>query len=137
MQAARPASANLQWCFLASGASAAPSREQRVILMSQVVPPGDSDFLSGGGEMGARMRAFDWTTTPLVSPDGWPQHLKSAVALCLGSRFPSVIWWGRDTSIQFYNDRYSTQRTTHSSESSHSASVPGVRWTRNTARSST
>ena len=63
-------------------------------------------FLSGGGEMGARMRAFDWATTPLGPPEGWPPNLKSSIALCLGSRFPTVIWWGRETLIQFYNDGY-------------------------------
>jgi hypothetical protein len=41
-----------------------------VILMSEVDLPGDCDFLSGGGEMGPRMRAFDWATTPLGSPEG-------------------------------------------------------------------
>ena len=74
--------------------------------MSEVVVPGDCDFLSGGGVMGARMRAFDWTTTPLGSPDGWPQSLKGAIALCLGSRFPTVIWWSQAALIQFYNDEY-------------------------------
>jgi hypothetical protein len=49
-----------------------------VILMSEVGLPGD--FLSDGGEMGARMRAFDWATTPFGSPEGWPQNLKDAIA---------------------------------------------------------
>ena len=47
--------------------------------MSEVDLPGDCHFLSGGGEMGARMRAFDWSTTPLGPPEGWPQHLKDAI----------------------------------------------------------
>ena len=37
------------------------------------------DFLNGGGEMGARMRAFDWASTPLGAPSGWPQSLKTVV----------------------------------------------------------
>ena len=48
--------------------------------MSEVDLPGDRDFLSGSGEMGARMRAFDWAATPLGSPEGWPQNLKDAIA---------------------------------------------------------
>jgi PAS domain-containing protein len=52
--------------------------------MSDVRRPGECDFLSGGGEMGARMRAFDWTTTSLGPPEAWPQHLKNAIALFLG-----------------------------------------------------
>ena len=31
-----------------------------------------ADFLSGGGEMGARMRAFDWSATTLGPPEDWP-----------------------------------------------------------------
>ena len=30
--------------------------------------------------MGARIRAFDWATTPLGSPERWPQNLKDAIA---------------------------------------------------------
>lgn len=48
--------------------------------MSEVDRPGDRDCLPHGGEMGTRIRAFDWATTPLGSPDGWPPHLKDAIA---------------------------------------------------------
>ena len=48
--------------------------------MSEVVLPGDGDFLSGGGEAGARIRAFDWAATPLGPPEGWPQNLKDSIA---------------------------------------------------------
>ena len=34
------------------------------------------EFLAGGGEMGARMRALDWSATPLGDPSGWPQSLR-------------------------------------------------------------
>ena len=64
------------------------------------------DFLSGGGEMGERIRAFDWGKTPLGSPEEWPQSLKAAVSICLRSRMPIVIWWDKDQSIQLYNDAY-------------------------------
>jgi hypothetical protein len=43
-----------------------------VSLQSAVGVPGEYGFLSGGGEMGARMRAFDWATTPLGLPNEWP-----------------------------------------------------------------
>jgi PAS domain S-box-containing protein len=62
-------------------------------------------FLADGGEMGARVRSFDWSTTPLGSPPGWPQSLRTAVRLLLSSRHPMFIWWGPDL-IQFYNDAY-------------------------------
>jgi len=65
----------------------------------------DTNFLAGGGEMGARMRAHDWSATPLGSPVCWPQSLKVALRLLLNTRHPMFIWWGDDL-IQFYNDAY-------------------------------
>ncbi|MGY3508496.1 two-component sensor histidine kinase [Bradyrhizobium sp. USDA 3051] len=62
-------------------------------------------FLSGGGEMGALTRAFDWSKTSLGSPEAWPQSLRVTVRLVLTSRHPMFIWWGPDL-IQFYNDAY-------------------------------
>ena len=35
-------------------------------------PEACADFLAGGGEMGARMRAHDWAATGLGPPEGWP-----------------------------------------------------------------
>jgi PAS domain S-box-containing protein len=63
------------------------------------------DWLGGGGEMGERIRSFDWSNTPLGSLDGWPQSLRSATSICLGSRFPIVIYWGSEF-ITLYNDAY-------------------------------
>ena len=64
-----------------------------------------SDFLAGGGEMGALTRAFDWSRTPLGPPEEWPQSLRVTVRLVLTSRHPMFIWWGPEL-IQFYNDAY-------------------------------
>ncbi len=61
--------------------------------------------LSGGGEMGARMRAVDWTATPLGAPGEWPAALGTALRLLLGSNRPMLLWWGPDL-IQFYNDAF-------------------------------
>ncbi|MBO0734180.1 MAG: response regulator, partial [Methylocapsa sp.] len=63
-------------------------------------------FLSAPGEMAERTRFFDWRSTALGPPAAWPQPLKTAVGICLASRHPIVIWWGKDTCIQFYNDAY-------------------------------
>ncbi len=63
-------------------------------------------ILAGGGEMGERTRALDWATTPVGPFEEWPSSLKSAVSICLGSRHPMVVWWGRSTYTQFYNDAY-------------------------------
>ncbi len=62
-------------------------------------------FLSGGGEMGSLIRSFDWSKTPLGSPDSWPQSLRTTVSLCLASNFPIAIAWGRHR-VQIYNDGY-------------------------------
>jgi signal transduction histidine kinase len=62
--------------------------------------------LQHGGEMGARMRAFDWSRTPLGPIERWPRHLKVAVALCLRSRFPIAILWGREHLTLLYNEAF-------------------------------
>jgi two-component sensor histidine kinase len=63
------------------------------------------DFLAGGGEMGALMRAHDWAATPIGTPDIWPQSLRAAVRILLNTGHPMFIWWGPEL-IQFYNDAY-------------------------------
>lgn len=55
--------------------------------------------------MGARIRAFDWSKTPLGPAENWPQSLKTAVGIMLTSRQPIWIGWGREL-IYFYNDPY-------------------------------
>jgi PAS domain-containing protein len=64
------------------------------------------DFLTGGGEMGALMRAHDWGATALGPPETWPRALKTAVRLILNTGHPMYIWWGPDL-LCFYNDAYS------------------------------
>ena len=53
--------------------------------------------------MAERIRALDWSQTSLGPMERWPEPLKTAVAICLNSRFPMVIWWGPDL-ILIYND---------------------------------
>ncbi len=64
-----------------------------------------ADWLAGGGEMGARMRAHDWSGTALGPAESWPQSLKTAVRIMLTSRYAMFVWWGRDL-INLYNDAY-------------------------------
>ena len=61
---------------------------------------------SGGGEMGERIRSFDWTSHPLGSPEHWPVELHAALGICLNSSFPTAIYWGRDLWL-IYNDAWS------------------------------
>ena len=62
-----------------------------------------TSFLDGGGELGALMRAFDWSATPLGPPAGWPQSLRSAVSILLSSKAQIVLFWGPEF-ITLYND---------------------------------
>ena len=57
--------------------------------------------------MGARVRAFDWRTTPLGPIDGWPAALRIAVDAALSSDFASCLFWGPEL-IAIYNDGYRT-----------------------------
>uniref|UniRef100_UPI000B14454D GAF domain-containing protein n=1 Tax=Aquincola tertiaricarbonis TaxID=391953 RepID=UPI000B14454D len=63
------------------------------------------DFLSGGGSMGARIRAHDWSASPTGPPGAWPQLLRTALSLVLHSRFPAYLAWGREL-VSFHNDAY-------------------------------
>jgi PAS domain S-box-containing protein len=63
------------------------------------------DFLQGGGEMRELTRRFDWSKTPVGSPDRWPVSLRTIVATTLSTKAPMFLWWGEDL-IQFYNDGY-------------------------------
>ena len=62
-------------------------------------------LLSGGGEMGALMRAHDWSATPLGPPETWPQSLRTVVRILLTSRYQMWMGWGEALSF-FYNDAY-------------------------------
>jgi PAS domain S-box-containing protein len=62
-------------------------------------------IFAGGGEMGARMRALDWSQTPLGAVETWEQSLITAVRLMLNSRFSMFIWWG-EKLVYLYNDAY-------------------------------
>ena len=59
----------------------------------------------GGGEMGVRMRAFDWGASPLGSPIEWPAALTALVDVTLASKQPMYVAWGPDLTM-LYNDAY-------------------------------
>jgi signal transduction histidine kinase len=65
------------------------------------------NFIAGGGEMGARIRAYDWQSSPIGEPETWAQPLKTSLRLLLSSGHPMFIWWGEHL-IQFYNDAYAS-----------------------------
>lgn len=63
------------------------------------------DFPSDASEMGERMRAHDWSMTPLGPPETWPRSLQTLVTMILESRLPAILAWGPDL-ICIYNDAY-------------------------------
>ena len=71
----------------------------------QSTPKKIPEFLSGGGEMGDRIRNFDWSKTPLCAPEAWEQSLKTCVRIMLTSSQPIWIGWGNEL-IKLYNDPY-------------------------------
>lgn len=62
-------------------------------------------FLAGGGEMGALIRATDWSRTPLGPVEAWPQSLRTAIGIMLSSRYAMFVWWGPELT-NLYNDAY-------------------------------
>jgi signal transduction histidine kinase len=64
-----------------------------------------SIFSFATGEMANLMRSWDWTHTVLGEPSGWPESLRSAVSICLGTRFPIAIYWGPRLGL-LYNDAW-------------------------------
>ena len=63
------------------------------------------DLFAGAGEMRQLMRLLDWTATPFGAVEHWSPSLRSAVSLCLSSRFPIAIYWGAEFAV-LYNDDY-------------------------------
>ncbi|SDD90742.1 PAS domain S-box-containing protein [Mucilaginibacter pineti] len=66
---------------------------------------GNYKFMANGGEMGALIRAHDWSQTSLGSPNQWPVSLRTTLGIVLNSRFPMFMYWGPDL-VCFYNDAY-------------------------------
>ncbi len=62
-------------------------------------------FLSGGGEMGALMRAYNWETSSIGPADKWPQSFRTTLSILLNSKFPMFLYWGPNL-VCFYNDAY-------------------------------
>ncbi len=55
--------------------------------------------------MGERMRAHNWSCSPIGVPETWPQALRTAVNIMLTSRQPMFIAWGPKLAF-LYNDGY-------------------------------
>src|SRR4029077_15404371 len=70
--------------------------------IAALAPP---DLFAGGGEMGRRIREFDWARHPLGPLALWPQSLKTLVRVMLDSRYAMWMLWGPQLTF-FCNDAY-------------------------------
>src|SRR6476646_10005356 len=82
-----------------------PSTIEAAAENSETTVPDVDALFAGGGELGSRLQAFDWTSTPLGDPSTWSQSLKTCVRIMLTSRQPIWIGWGEEL-IYMYNDPY-------------------------------
>ncbi|MBD6616134.1 PAS domain S-box protein [Komarekiella sp. 'clone 1'] len=73
--------------------------------MTEAKAANSNDLFARGGEMGALMRSLDWSQLPLGAVENWSSSLKTALSICLNSRFPMVIWWSKEL-VLLYNDAW-------------------------------
>lgn len=67
--------------------------------------PAELLSLSPDSAINRLMIEHDWSTSALGPPKRWPRTLRTAVSVCMNSRFPMLIWWGRELAM-LYNDAY-------------------------------
>jgi hypothetical protein len=65
----------------------------------------DAALLTGDSKMAARVRAHDWSGSPLGVPDTWPLSLQVAVRMCLSTPIAAAVLWGPGLCV-LYNDAY-------------------------------
>lgn len=60
-------------------------------------------LIAGSSEMAGRIRAHDWSRTPLGSIEEWSEALLATANLMLHSPFPTILSWGPEM-VFLYND---------------------------------
>src|ERR1700748_2586764 len=73
--------------------------------MSRHSAPAELAFLTGGGNMAALMRDYDWAKSPLGAPRSWSPSLRATLGMILPAQAEIVLFWGPDF-VAFYNDAY-------------------------------
>lgn len=86
-----------------SGITVSEQRSSKIGALDAL--PEGYECLMGGEEMGALMRSLDWSSTPFGAVEHWSQSLRSTISICLNSRFPIAIYWGKD-HLLLYNDAW-------------------------------
>src|SRR4051812_2096429 len=80
-------------------------RNEQSLYRGAETPATACGFLDGGGEMAERIRAHDWSSSPLGLMEMWPLSLRTALSSLLNSPLPHYLLWGPQF-ISFYNDAY-------------------------------
>ncbi|MGQ0744158.1 MAG: SpoIIE family protein phosphatase [Acidimicrobiales bacterium] len=70
-----------------------------------MISPQKARPAADAAQMEALVAAHPWEATPLGPVEAWPPGLRVAVAICLESRFPMILWWGEELRV-LYNDAY-------------------------------
>jgi hypothetical protein len=60
------------------------------IGMLKISRASSAEFIAGGGEMGALIRAHDWSSNPFGPPQLWPQSLRTALRIPAQQQPPDV-----------------------------------------------
>jgi two-component sensor histidine kinase len=74
-------------------------------VSSEPSPSQIERLFPGKSEMAGRMRALDWSATPLGPPEDWPPDVQVAVRLCLTSGIAVLLFLGPELTM-LYNDAY-------------------------------
>ena len=74
-------------------------------MTDQITRQDGHAIFAGPGEVRARCREVDWSTTPLGAVAGWPATLRTAVRLMFETPVATCLWCGPSYTL-IYNDAY-------------------------------
>jgi len=72
-------------------------------------------LIAGQSEMAARIRAYNWSQTPLGPMEDWSDTLLATINLMLQSPFPTILSWGPEMVFLYNDAAISTLTTKHPS----------------------
>jgi PAS domain S-box-containing protein len=80
---------------------------EREAMSEEILPAVEPlRFLRSDSDLAGMIRDFDWSGTALGPIAGWPQSLRTIVAMLINSPVPMVLLWGAN-GYMIYNDAYS------------------------------
>src|SRR5882757_11504428 len=74
-----------------------------ITMVDPVISAPMNNLITGNSEMAARIRAHNWSNSPLGPIEGWSETLLATVNLMLHSPFPTILSWGEEM-VFLYND---------------------------------